>query len=197
MFRPGQKVQVQGLLSSKEHNGKVGVVKVALPIHNPERIRVKLHGMKQLMSVRPTNLVAHGPIPSPQLREAVLADLNSGEIPMHLSVETLRGAMCPHDSLNNPLFAHRCVVMCGRCGIQDNTNFMARVPTSRREVRLECVECVVFLVAEAGIDANDSAGISAFVERRYMGSIEAAWKLAGYSVAHTFDAITGIDIEYG
>ncbi|CAK4625437.1 hypothetical protein AeMF1_007251 [Aphanomyces euteiches] len=182
MFRPGQKVQVQGLLSSKEHNGKVGVVKVALPIHNPERIRVKLHGMKQLMSVRPTNLVAHGPIPTPQLREAV---------------ETLRGAMCPHDSLNNPLFAHRCVVMCGRCGIQDNTNFMARVPTSRREVRLECVECVVFLVAEAGIDANDSAGISAFVERRYMGSIEAAWKLAGYSVAHTFDAITGIDIEYG
>ncbi|KAG9405254.1 hypothetical protein AC1031_004362 [Aphanomyces cochlioides] len=186
MFRPGQKVKVQGLLSRKEHNGKIGVVKMA-----------RLFTTRSESVVRPTNLVAHGPIPSPQLREAVLADLDSGEIPMQLSVEALRGAMCPHNSLYNPLFAHRCIIMCGRCGIQDNTNFMARVPTSRREVRLECVECVVFLVAEAGIDANDSAGISAFVERRFMGSIEVAWKLAGYSIAHTYDANSGIEIEYG
>ncbi|CAK4114346.1 unnamed protein product [Aphanomyces euteiches] len=179
MVRPGQEVKVQGLVSSKQHNGKIGLVKVPLPNQDPERVRVKLHGEKQPLSVRPTNLVAHGPIPTPELREAVLVDVGSGEMPMRMSVRSLRSGMDPCH-VDVPMFVHSCVLMCGRCGIQDNTDFMARVPPPyRRVVRLECVECVAFLVAEAGIDANDRGGISDFVEGRYMGSIETIWKLQG------------------
>ncbi|KAF0738479.1 hypothetical protein Ae201684_005709 [Aphanomyces euteiches] len=149
---------------------------ICCPNQDPERVRVKLHGEKQPLSVRPTNLVSHGPIPTPELREAVLADVGSGEMPMRMSVRSSRSGMDPCH-VDVPMFVHTCVLMCGRCVLQDNTDFMARVPPPyRRVVRLECVECVAFLVAEAGINANDNAndpgGISDFVEGRYMGSIE-------------------------
>ncbi|CAK4643823.1 unnamed protein product, partial [Aphanomyces euteiches] len=76
-FQPGQKVKVQGLVKSKQHNGLIGLVKVPLPNQDPERVRVKLQAETQPLSVRPANLVAYGPVPSPQLREAVLTDVKT------------------------------------------------------------------------------------------------------------------------
>ncbi|CAK4643717.1 hypothetical protein LEN26_002259 [Aphanomyces euteiches] len=120
-FQPGQKVKVQGLVKSKQHNGLIGLVKVPLPNQDPERVRVKLQAETQPLSVRPANLVAYGPVPSPQLREAVLTDVKTGEIPMPMSPDYLRSAMDP-SRVEEPIFVHSCKIVCVRCGIQDNTN---------------------------------------------------------------------------
>ncbi|KAF0719493.1 Aste57867_993 [Aphanomyces stellatus] len=154
-FPRGLRVRLHGLAGARQHNGKIGIVQVPVDGQNPADVCIKLMS-GTCLSVPPTNLMPF-PYPSTALVQAVQNDLASGDVPMPFEVESIRVAERP------------CVITCQRCGITDATAYLV-LEAGAPQALLECVDCVPYIAAEAGVCAEDAAGISHVVESRYMGT---------------------------
>ena len=137
------------------------------------RFRVVLldprHGQR-VLSVKATCLQRRSSTVDECLEAAVRADVRTGEMPMPMSVASLRSALAYGSERQAKWWAR---LRCHRCGRQDEEGepyCALQVRRGNGEILLECTSCLVLAAAEEELSLDR---VTAFIDERYMGSVQA------------------------
>jgi hypothetical protein len=192
----GADATLRGLTGAPQLNGARCVVVPSPPaVRARGRVAVRLRGGEEV-AVRPENVALDRDAPAPPpasapyddrdeddaLTALVRADVRRGQVPLRLSLQSLRGS-----GLADPL------IRCASCGFTaaqaadaggDDAYFVAlectaplrATPLPRSALQLSCIACLARDAHSCGVPARADA-VGAFVDARCMGACQACSQL--------------------
>ena len=133
-----------------------------------------------VISIKPDNLERLTPEFDPRLESTITDDVHQGEMPVPVSRDVIENCLQTREEVP--------MVRCHRCATTDSDTYCCLATSTKGAVKFECMACLVFEAAEAGVRAE---WVTDFIDDRYLGSVQACSMMQG------LDGCGGMGATYG